>query len=94
MIDHRALFRPAVKWSGKVEHWKRIPDMVRPGVTGLLAPPRDVEALRAAIAELLQNPDRRAEMSANCRRVAAGEYALEVQARRYVEIYEAMIDGR
>ncbi|MCP4592570.1 MAG: thiamine pyrophosphate-binding protein, partial [bacterium] len=29
VIDHRALFRPAVKWSGKVEHWQRIPDVVR-----------------------------------------------------------------
>jgi acetolactate synthase-1/2/3 large subunit len=29
VIDHLALFRPAVKWSGKVEHWERIPDMVR-----------------------------------------------------------------
>lgn len=27
--DHLALFRPAVKWSGKVEHWQRLPDMVR-----------------------------------------------------------------
>ncbi len=27
--DHLPLFRPAVKWNGKVEHWVRIPDMVR-----------------------------------------------------------------
>ncbi len=27
--DHLPLFRPAVKWNGKVEHWQRIPDMVR-----------------------------------------------------------------
>ncbi len=27
--DHLALFRPAVKWNGRVDHWKRIPDMVR-----------------------------------------------------------------
>ncbi|MFQ5577929.1 MAG: thiamine pyrophosphate-binding protein [Anaerolineae bacterium] len=27
--DHMALFRPAVKWNGKVDHWQRIPDMVR-----------------------------------------------------------------
>ncbi len=27
--DHLSLFRPAVKWNGKVEHWHRIPDMVR-----------------------------------------------------------------
>lgn len=27
--DHLALFRPAVKWNGRVSHWQRIPDMVR-----------------------------------------------------------------
>ncbi len=53
--DHAALFRPAVKWSGKVEHWQRIPDMVRhafrvamagqPGPTHILIP-EDVLAAR------------------------------------------------
>ncbi len=27
--DHLALFRPAVKWNGRVSHWHHIPDMVR-----------------------------------------------------------------
>lgn len=27
--DHLALFAPAVKWNGRVNHWHRIPDMVR-----------------------------------------------------------------
>ncbi len=26
---HLDIFRPAVKWNGKVDHWSRIPDMVR-----------------------------------------------------------------
>jgi glycosyltransferase involved in cell wall biosynthesis len=69
-----------------------IPDMVRPGVTGLLAPTGDVQALRVAIAELLQNPERRAAMAANCRRIAVDEYALEVQARRYSQLYEAILE--
>jgi glycosyltransferase involved in cell wall biosynthesis len=67
-----------------------VPDMVRPGVTGLLAPAGDVQGLRATIAELLLNPERRAAMAANCRRIAVDEYALEVQARRYVELYESI----
>jgi glycosyltransferase involved in cell wall biosynthesis len=71
-----------------------IPDMVRPGVTGLLAPAQDVAALRAVIIELLQDPTERSEMSANCRRIAIEEYALEVQAHRYVELYETMVCGR
>lgn len=27
--DHLALFKPAVKWNGRIMHWQRIPDMVR-----------------------------------------------------------------
>jgi acetolactate synthase I/II/III large subunit len=27
--NHLDIFRPAVKWNGKVDHWKRIPDMIR-----------------------------------------------------------------
>jgi glycosyltransferase involved in cell wall biosynthesis len=69
-----------------------IPDMVRLGITGLLAPAGDVQGLRAAIAELLRNPERRAEMAANCRSIAVREYALEVQARRYSQLYEAILE--
>lgn len=46
--NHLDVFRPAVKWNGKVDHWKRIPDMVRhafrtamsgrPGPTHVLIP--------------------------------------------------------
>ncbi len=45
---HLEIFKPAVKWNGKVEHWQRIPDMVRhafrvamsgrPGPTHILIP--------------------------------------------------------
>ncbi len=45
---HLDIFKPAVKWNGKVDHWQRIPDMVRhafrvalsgrPGPTHLLIP--------------------------------------------------------
>lgn len=70
-----------------------IPDIVRPGTTGLLVPPQDVNALRAAICDLLQDPVRRAEMAANCRRIAVEEYALEVQAQRYVELYQTILAG-
>jgi glycosyltransferase involved in cell wall biosynthesis len=67
-----------------------IPEMVREGVTGLLVPPQDVKALRAAIAELLQDPAKRTEMAANCRRIATEEYSLEVQVQRYVDLYETI----
>jgi glycosyltransferase involved in cell wall biosynthesis len=68
-----------------------IPEMVRPGVTGLLAPPQDVKALGAAIIELLQDPAKRDEMAAHCRRVAHKEYSYQVQVRRYVDLYETIL---
>jgi len=70
-----------------------IPEIVRPGITGLLAPAQDVDALRAAVGDLLQEPARRAELAANCRRIAVEEYALEVQARRYLDLYEMILAG-
>jgi len=68
-----------------------IPDAVRPGVTGLLAKTGDARELRSAILELLGNDAKRAEMSANCREIALAEYSLELQAKRYVQLYESML---
>jgi len=65
-------------------------DIVREGRTGLLTPLGDVGALRRAIAELLRNIERRASMAQECRRVALQEYSLDVQARRYVTLYEEL----
>ena len=64
-----------------------IPELVRPGVTGLLAPAGDADALGNAIGQLLHDSAQRAVMGLNCRRIAAEEYALEVQARRYGALY-------
>jgi glycosyltransferase involved in cell wall biosynthesis len=68
-----------------------IPDMVRPGITGLLVPPYDISALRAAILGLVQNEKQRTEMSRNCRQIAVEEYSLELQARRYGQLYKNLL---
>ena len=67
-----------------------IPEGVRPGVTGLLAKTGDSAELRSAIIEILKTDAKRAEMSANCRRIALSEYDLGMQAKRYVEVYLGM----
>jgi glycosyltransferase involved in cell wall biosynthesis len=71
-----------------------IPDMVRPGVTGFLVPAGDTTSLRDAIRDLLEAPGRRAEMATYCRHIAVKEYALEVQAQRYKELYETILSSR
>jgi glycosyltransferase involved in cell wall biosynthesis len=73
-----------------------IVDTVRPGVTGLLAPAEDVAALGEAISSLIDDPVARAKLAANCRRIATEEYALEIQAQRYADLYRSLLarDGR
>ena len=68
-----------------------IPDMVRNGVNGLTVPVSDVDALARAISELLNSSVRCKEMGANARRIAVVEYSLELQARRYSELYAALL---
>ena len=68
-----------------------IPDLVRPGKTGLLAKPADALDLRRAIFELLGDADRLKAMQTNCRKIAIEEYSLEIQARRYLDLYREAI---
>jgi glycosyltransferase involved in cell wall biosynthesis len=71
-----------------------VPDMVRDGNTGFLAPKGDVGALRQAILRVLDNPPLGAELAANCRRIAVEEYDLRIQAQRYLELYTSLTNGR
>lgn len=70
-----------------------IPDMVRPGETGLLARVGDTEGLRDAIVTLLQDRDKLSGLSARCREIAVREYDLTVQAQRYRALYESLLAG-
>jgi glycosyltransferase involved in cell wall biosynthesis len=67
-----------------------IPDAVQHGVTGLLAAPRDVGGLRAALVEGLQDPARRARMGVAGRQVAIEQYGLPLQTERYLQLYAAV----
>ena len=68
-----------------------IPDMVRNGVNGLTVDATDVGGLADSITELLNNKARCAEMGANARRIAVEEYSLELQAKRYTELYGSLV---
>lgn len=68
-----------------------VPEIVRDGLTGVLVEGGNAQALAGAIGALASDAERRKEMSANCRRIAVQEYALEVQARRYVELYASLL---
>jgi glycosyltransferase involved in cell wall biosynthesis len=68
-----------------------VPEMVREGITGNLVPAGDIQGLREAIVGILRDRARRVAMAANCRQVAVGEYSLEIQAKRYISLYETIL---
>jgi rhamnosyl/mannosyltransferase len=64
-----------------------VPYVSLDGVTGLTVPPGDSEALGAAIQQLLDRPDQRAEYGAAAYRRVREEFSLEVMVRRTLELY-------
>jgi glycosyltransferase involved in cell wall biosynthesis len=57
---------------------------------GLLAPPGDSAALAAAVAEVLRDGARRAELEEASARAAAGPFSWELVARRHEEVYREL----
>jgi phosphatidylinositol alpha-mannosyltransferase len=62
-------------------------DVIEPG-TAVLVPPRDPDALASALADLLEDEDRRRAIGAAARRLATERYSWDRIARRLLEIYE------
>jgi glycosyltransferase involved in cell wall biosynthesis len=65
-----------------------VPDLVRPGVTGYLANPEDADDLSSGIVKLLDNQNERDRLGRNCREITLSEYTLELQATRYIQLYQ------
>ena len=71
-----------------------LPKMIHVGVHGRLVAPRNPDALAAAIAELLADPERRAEMGAAARERRRAEYDLDVMVSRVEDLYEQLLAAR
>jgi glycosyltransferase involved in cell wall biosynthesis len=63
-------------------------DAVEDGVTGLLVPPGDTAALRAAVERLLGDAELRARLGAAAREKAQRELSFDVAAERLQAVYE------
>ena len=65
-----------------------VSDLVRHNITGYLAKSEDTQDFSNSIVKLLEDDQLRQTMNENCRAIAISEYALELQAKRYVELYK------
>ena len=71
-----------------------IPELIEDGVTGLIFPAKNVEALAERLAELAADPQRRREMGQAARRRIESAYDLRIHNRRVQEIYQALSQGQ
>jgi glycosyltransferase involved in cell wall biosynthesis len=70
-----------------------IPDVVKNGVTGWTVPLGDIAAMAAAILDCIFANDLREQRGQASRQVMAEQYALTVQAQRYLELYEDLVQN-
>ncbi len=68
-----------------------VPDAVRHMDTGYLAVPGDAADLAHGIQVLLEDPQRLRQMQGTCRKVVECEYTLELQAKRFLELYQNLL---
>lgn len=68
-----------------------IPDMIQNGVNGYMVKKGAASEYGRAILDLINDPERNAQMSKNCRTIALEKYSLMVQAQRYMELYHELV---
>jgi glycosyltransferase involved in cell wall biosynthesis len=71
-----------------------IPEVVSDGVTGLLVPPQQPEALAAAIERCLADPALATRLAAAGRERVVREFTVDVMVRRTMSVYEDALAGR
>jgi glycosyltransferase involved in cell wall biosynthesis len=64
-----------------------IPELIEPGGTGFVVPLKDSAALAGRISEIISDPARCREMGVRSRKRAECLFSLEVQGRKYRDLY-------
>ena len=71
-----------------------IPEVVEDGVSGLLVPAGDVDALARAVQRLIGDPAARATLGQAARKRAQGQFSADQIVPRYIELYERVVSHR
>lgn len=71
-----------------------VPDIIRDGETGILAPPREPGALAEAVCALERDPERRRAMGLAARAVVVPAYGLDRMVARIEALYEQLIQEK
>jgi glycosyltransferase involved in cell wall biosynthesis len=66
-------------------------DAIVDGVTGILVPPGNVDALHEALSALLAQPELRARLGREGRMRAVAEFEQEVVVKRYVDFVSELL---
>lgn len=88
IMEYMALGRPIV-----ATRVGGVPDLIEDGVHGRLVSPRDPQALADAIAELLRDPARAAEMGRQARERRESEFAVATMVERIERLYRRLLEG-
>jgi len=70
-----------------------VSDVVRHGVTGLLAEPENYKQLSEGIVQLLEDADLRARLGRQCRTITEKEYPLQLYVDRHVALYRDVLNS-
>lgn len=65
-------------------------EVVQPGISGLLVPPRNAPALADAMKRLIHNPDERKSMGAFGRKIAEDQFSMELVLSQTLAFYECI----
>ena len=68
-----------------------VPELVEHGVTGILIPPKDTQALAKAILELIQNKKQSAKFGRQAKKKVYPEFAVELMVERIECLYEQLL---
>jgi len=70
-----------------------VPEVVTDGVTGLLVPPADADALGRALARIVTDPAEAARLGASARAFVLPRFGVDVYVRAVVSLYDELLQG-